>query len=1082
MSLTLDGGSHMPLNKELKKVLVIGSGPIIIGQAAEFDYAGTQACRALKEEGIEVVLLNTNPATIMTDADIADHVYFEPITVETVRSIIKKEKPDGIIANLGGQVGLNMALALDKAGVLEETGVPLLGMPLDAIARAEDRELFKLTMEELGEPIPESTIVHSVQEAVDFANEIGYPVIVRPAYTLGGTGGGNACDEKELRNITAKGLKSSPINQVLIERSVAGYKEIEFEVMRDANDNMITICTMENIDPVGIHTGDSIVVAPAQTLTDEEYQMLRASALKIIRNLKIAGGCNVQYALDPFSKKYYVIEVNPRVSRSSALASKATGYPIAKVTTKIAIGYTLDEIPNAVTGKTTACFEPAIDYVVLKVPRWPFDKFVLGDRHLGTQMKATGEVMAIDRSFEAAFLKSIRSLEIGLTGLRLPELTKLADEELRSRLQEADDQRIFIIAEAFIRGFSIDDIYKVTRIDKYFLKKIKNIIDFATNLSKSELSPEILREAKKLGFSDQELAELKGLTEDEIRLLRKEYSIIPTYKLVDTCAAEFDAITPYFYSCYEEENEALHDPNAKKVLVIGSGPIRIGQGVEFDYCSVHSVWALKEAGRKAIIVNNNPETVSTDFDTSDRLYFEPLIYEDVMNIIEEEKPEGVIVQFGGQTAINLASSLDKAGVKILGSSNDSIDRAEDRDRFDNMLEKLGIPRPPGKSVFSSSDAIIAAEKIGYPVLVRPSYVLGGRAMEIVYNQEELTNYMETAVKINSNHPVLVDKYLLGREIEVDAICDGEDVLIPGIMQHIERAGVHSGDSMAVFPPYDLSQSIIDKVVDYTFKLALELDVKGLINIQFVEYDGELYVIEVNPRSSRTIPFISKVTGLPLVKIATNIMLGKSLKDQGYQGGLQSIPPFYTVKVPVFSFNKLEQVDINLGPEMKSTGEVLGIDKSLKAAIYKGLLAAGVEIPERGTMLATIADKDKNEALPIIKEFSQMGFKIIATEGTAKALRANDIPVESVSKIREGSPNILDLIRSGQVDFVVNTITHARKPFSDGFQIRRAAVELNIPCLTSLDTLKVVQEVLKEGSQLMNQNVYSLQEYVSLISK
>ncbi len=1067
----------MPLKEGLNKVLVIGSGPIIIGQAAEFDYAGTQACQALKEEGIEVILLNTNPATIMTDADMADKVYFEPITVETVRKILLKEKPAGILANLGGQVGLNMALALDKAGVLAETGVPLLGMPLDAIMRAEDRELFKLTMQELGQPIPESAIVHSVDEAVEFANEIGYPVIVRPAYTLGGTGGGNAVTEEELTDIAAKGLKSSPIKQVLIERSVAGFKEIEFEVMRDANDNCITICSMENIDPVGIHTGDSIVVAPAQTLTDEEYQMLRAASLQIIRHLKIVGGCNVQLALDPFSKKYYVIEVNPRVSRSSALASKATGYPIAKVTAKIALGYTLDEIPNTVTGKTTACFEPAIDYVVLKVPRWPFDKFVFGDRRLGTQMKATGEVMAIDRSFEAAFLKSIRSLEIGLTGLRLPELVKAEDEELRNRLKIADDERMFIIAEAFSRGFLIDEIYDITKIDKYFLKKIKNIIDFAFKLTKADLDDEILREAKKLGFSDQELAELMGIKEDELRARRKEADIIPTYKLVDTCAAEFDAVTPYFYSCYEDENEALHDPNASKVLVIGSGPIRIGQGVEFDYCSVHCVWALREAGKKAIIVNNNPETVSTDFDISDRLYFEPLIYEDVMNIIEEEKPEGIIVQFGGQTAINLANPLDKRGIKILGSSNESIDRAEDRDRFDHMLGKLGIPRPLGKSVYSSAEAVKAAEHIGYPVLVRPSYVLGGRAMEIVYNQDELKGYMETAVKVNREHPVLVDKYLLGREIEVDAVCDGKEVLIPGIMQHIERAGVHSGDSMAVFPAYNLSQEIMDKVVDYTNKLALELDVIGLINIQFVEYLNELYVLEVNPRSSRTIPFISKVTGLPMVKIATNIMLGKSIQEQGYTGGLQPKPAFYAVKVPVFSFNKLTQVDINLGPEMKSTGEVLGLDYSLNAAIYKGLLGAGVEIPTKGTMVATIADKDKDEAMPILQEFSRMGFKIISTAGTAKILRENGIEVESVKKLKEGSPNIIDLIREGKVDFVVNTITHARKPFSDGFQIRRAAVELSVPCLTSLDTLKVVQEVLQEGTDLTGMEVCSLQEYV-----
>lgn len=1069
----------MPLKEGLKKVLVIGSGPIIIGQAAEFDYAGTQACRALKEENIEVILLNTNPATIMTDADIADKVYFEPITVDTIRKILEKEKPDGILANLGGQVGLNMALALDKAGVLEETGVPLLGMPLDAIMRAEDRELFKLTMQELGEPIPESSIVHSVEEAVSFANEIGYPVIVRPAYTLGGTGGGNATNEEELRTITNKGLKSSPIKQVLIERSVAGYKEIEFEVMRDANDNCITICSMENVDPVGIHTGDSIVVAPAQTLTDEEYQMLKAAALKIIRNLKIVGGCNVQYALDPFSKKYYVIEVNPRVSRSSALASKATGYPIARVTTKIAVGYTLDEIPNVITGKTTACFEPAIDYVVLKVPRWPFDKFVFGDRKLGTQMKATGEVMAIDRSFEAAFLKSIRSLEIGLTSLRLPELVKLDNNSLIKRLKIADDERIFIIAEAFTRNFSIDEIHEITRIDKYFLKKIKNIIDFALNFAKVHIDSEILKAAKKLGFSDIELAELKGITEKEMRVIRRGYDILPTYKQVDTCAAEFDAITPYFYSCYEEENELLHDPTASKVLVIGSGPIRIGQGVEFDYCSVHCVWALKEAGKKAIIVNNNPETVSTDFDISDRLYFEPLVYEDVMNIIEEENLAGVIVQFGGQTAINLANPLDNAGVNILGTSNESIDQAEDRGLFDNMLEELGIPRPPGKTVFTIEDAVIVAEKIGYPVLVRPSYVLGGRAMEIVYNVDELKHYMQTAVKVNSEHPILVDKYLLGREIEVDAVCDGNEVLIPGIMEHIERAGVHSGDSMAVFPPYNLTPTIMEKVVDYTTKLALKLNVKGLINIQFVEYDNELYVIEVNPRSSRTVPFISKVTGLKLVKIATNIILGKSLKEQGYQGGLQPAPSFYAVKVPVFSFGKLEQVDISLGPEMKSTGEVIGIDKSLQTAIYKGLLAAGVEIPDKGTVVATIADKDKEEAFPILKEFSEMGFRIVATEGTALALQENGVKAELVKKISEGSPNIIDLIRSGEVDFVVNTLTHARKPFSDGFQIRRAAVELNIPCLTSLDTLRVVKEVLREGNKLKNQEILALQDYLQL---
>lgn len=1066
----------MPLKENLKKVLVIGSGPIVIGQAAEFDYAGTQACRAIREEGIEVILLNSNPATIMTDTNIADQVYFEPMTVDTVKKILQKEKPDGILANLGGQVGLNLALALDRKGVLKECGVPILGMSLDAIHRAEDREAFKKTMQEIGEPIPESDIVHSVKEALRFAVKVGYPLIVRPAYTLGGTGGGNAHNEEELSRIVNKGLKSSPIKQVLIERSVAGFKEIEFEVMRDANDNSIAICSMENIDPVGIHTGDSIVVAPAQTLTDEEYQMLRFASIKIIRALNIAGGCNVQFALDPFSKKYYVIEVNPRVSRSSALASKATGYPIARVTTKIGLGYNLDEIPNMVTGKTSACFEPTIDYVVLKVPRWPFDKFVFGDRRLGTQMKATGEVMAIDRSFEAAFLKSIRSLEIGLLGLRLPELLGCSDQSLRDRLKEADDERIFIVAEAFTRGFSIEEIWEITHIDKYFLKKIKNIIDFSLRLRVRELDAETLKEAKKLGFSDNEIAVIKGLKEADVRSLRQKMGIVPTYKLVDTCAAEFDAQTPYFYACYEDENEALHDPEARKVLVIGSGPIRIGQGVEFDYCSVHCVWALREAGVKAIIVNNNPETVSTDFDTSDRLYFEPLVYEDVMNIIDEEQPEGVIVQFGGQTAINLANPLSKSGVNIMGTSNDSIDRAEDRERFDSMVEKLGIPRPPGKTVLSVEDAVKIADVIGYPVLVRPSYVLGGRAMEIVYNEEEIRQYMKTAVKVTSEHPVLVDKYLLGKEIEVDAVADGIEVLIPGIMQHIERAGVHSGDSMAVFPAYDLSPQIKDKVIEYTTKLALELNVKGLINIQFVEYENELYVLEVNPRSSRTIPFISKVTGIPLVKLATEIILGRSLADCGYQGGLQLQPDYYTVKVPVFSFAKLEQVDITLGPEMKSTGEVLGVDKSLKTAVYKGLLAAGVEIPVQGNIVATIADKDKEEAVPILKEFASMGFKLLATEGTAAALEDAGVRVERVNKFKEGHPNIVDLIRDGQVDFVVNTLTHGRKPFSDGFHIRRAAVELNVPCLTSLDTLKVMQEVIQEGER--NIAVESLQEYLA----
>lgn len=1069
----------MPLNQDLKSVLVIGSGPIIIGQAAEFDYAGTQACRAIKEEGIKVILLNSNPATIMTDVDIADAVYMEPITIDSVVKIIDKEKPDGIIANLGGQVGLNMALALDKAGILAEKGVPVLGMPLEAIYKAEDRELFKITMQELNQPIPESVIVHSVQEALDFAGEIGYPLIVRPAYTLGGTGGGSCYNEEELKNIVNRGLKSSPINQVLIERSVAGYKEIEFEVMRDANDNCITICSMENLDPVGIHTGDSIVIAPAQTLTDEEYQMLRAASITIIRALKIAGGCNIQFAMDPFSKRYYVIEVNPRVSRSSALASKATGYPIARVTTKIALGYTLDEIPNAVTGSTTACFEPAIDYVVLKVPRWPFDKFALGDRTLGTQMKATGEVMAIDRSFEAAFLKSIRSLEIGFQGLFIPELRKVSDEELKNRLLHADDERVFILAESLARGYSVDEIWNITKIDKYFLRKLKNIIDFALNLKDRELDGETLTAAKKIGFSDREIANLKGMEQNEVRRLRLEKGIIPTYKQVDTCAAEFDAQTPYFYSCYELENEATHEEGVRKVLVIGSGPIRIGQGVEFDYCSVHAVWALRDAGIKAIIVNNNPETVSTDFDTSDRLYFEPLVFEDVMNILEEEKPEGVIVQFGGQTAINLAGPLAQAGIKIMGTSNDSIDRAEDRERFDKMVADLGIPRPPGRSVFSIEEAVEAAGQIGFPVLIRPSYVLGGRAMEIVDNKEDVRQYMQTAVKVNREHPVLIDKYLMGKEIEVDAVCDGGEVLIPGIMQHIERAGIHSGDSTAVFPAHDISPAIKDKVVDYTTKLALELEVKGLINIQFVEYNNELYVIEVNPRSSRTVPFISKTTGIPMVKLATEIMLGRTLKDLGYAGGLFPEKGFYAVKVPVFSFNKLQQVDITLGPEMKSTGEVMGIDYCLDRAIYKGLLSAGMQIPEQGTIVATIGDRDKAEAIPLLAEYAELGYKIIATEGTARALKEKNIEVEIVHKLDEQYPNIIDLIREGKVDLLVNTLTHGKRQYSDGFRIRRTAVELNVPCLTSLDTLKVVKDVLQNKTErsLKDSDIKSLQEYL-----
>lgn len=1071
----------MPVATNIKKVLVIGSGPIVIGQAAEFDYAGTQACRALREEGIQVALLNSNPATIMTDANMADRVYIEPLTVETAEKILQRERVDGIIATMGGQAGLNLVLALHREGILDKYQVPLLGTPLEAIAQAEDRAMFKATMNEIGEPVPDSAIVTSWEEARSFARQSGFPLIVRPAYTLAGSGGGQVQNHEELQETVTRGLKASPIGQALIERSVAGYKEIEFEVMRDHLDNCITVCSMENIDPVGIHTGDSMVVAPAQTLTDGELQMLRDASLKIIRALRIAGGCNIQFALDPYSRRYYVIEVNPRVSRSSALASKATGYPIAKVAARIAIGYSLDEIPNAVTGKTMACFEPAIDYVVLKMPRWPFDKFAGGERRLGTQMKATGEVMAIDRSFEGALLKAVRSLDLGIEGLNLPELDALEQGELERRLRQADDQRLFIIAAALARGMEIDTIHELTAINRFFLHKIKNIIEFSRRLQEQELDPQLLREAKVHGFTDQHIARLqagRGWQEGDVRRLRHKLGMIPAYKMVDTCAAEFEAASPYFYSSYEQENEALSEPDSSKVLVVGSGPIRIGQGIEFDYCSVHCAWALQDSGRQAVIVNNNPETVSTDFDTSDRLYFEPLSFEDVMNIIEQEWPEGAIVQFGGQNAINLAGCLNQAGVKILGTCPDSIDRAEDRERFDRLLQELGIPRAPGRSVTTLAGAVEAARSIGYPVLVRPSYVLGGRAMEIVDNQEELERYITAAVQIHDDHPVLVDKYLLGQELEVDAVADGQEVLIPGIMQHIERAGIHSGDSMAVFPAYNLKVRTAAKVVDYTTRLALALQVKGMINIQFVEHNNELYVIEVNPRSSRTVPFISKVTGLPLVKMATLAALGRTLAEQGYTGGLQPRPGFYSVKVPVFSFGKLEQVDVSLGPEMKSTGEVLGMDKSLHIALYKGMLAAGMHIPDRGTIVATIADRDKEQALPLLQGLARLGYKLVATEGTACALERLGIAAEPVRKLQEGSPNIIDLLKCGQVDLIVNTLTQGRSPSRDGFQIRRTAVELNVPVITSLDTLQILVEVIREQRHRRAPACISLQEYAS----
>ena len=1058
--------------------MVIGSGPIIIGQAAEFDYAGSQACRALKEEGLEVVLVNSNPATIMTDTHIADRVYIEPLTPEFLEEIISKERPDGLLATLGGQAGLNLAVQLSEKGVLEKYNVELLGTPLKAIERAEDRELFKETMQKLGEPIPESTIVEDVPSAVAFANEIGYPVIVRPAYTMGGTGGGIAENEEELVEIVIKGLTYSMIGQVLIERSVAGWKEIEYEVMRDGHDNCITVCNMENFDPVGVHTGDSIVVAPSQTLTDHEYQMLRSASLRIIRELGIEGGCNAQYALDPNSNRYYVIEVNPRVSRSSALASKATGYPIAKVSAKIAIGYTLDEITNAVTQKTKACFEPALDYCVVKFPRWPFDKFVYADRTLGTQMKATGEVMSIDRHFEGALLKAVRSLEIGVHRLHMDKMDAWDDARVKKNLARINDERIFVIAEALRRGIAtVDEIHDITKVDKWFLYKIQNIATIENKLKDEALTPSLMLEAKNIGLADRSIAEITGKTQDEIRTVRKTMHILPRYKMVDTCAAEFEAATPYYYSTFQAEEDEVKVSDARKVIVLGSGPIRIGQGVEFDYCSVHSVWALREMGIEAIIINNNPETVSTDFDISDRLYFEPLTTEDVLNIIDKENPEGVIVQFGGQTAINLAASLQKAGVKVFGTSVDDIDRAEDRERFDEVLTQTQIPRPQGISVTNLDEAVTGAAKIGYPVMVRPSYVLGGRAMEIVYNEAELRDYMSRAVKVTPDHPVLVDRYMQGTEVEVDGISDGVDVVIPGIMEHVERAGVHSGDSIAVYPPQTLSSKVIYTIIDYTKRLALSLHVKGLLNIQFVVVDGEVYIIEVNPRSSRTVPFLSKVTNVDMVGIATRIAMGHTLKELGYKSGLVPPKPYVAVKAPVFSFAKMTDVDIALGPEMKSTGEVMGIDYHYARALYKAIIGSGIHVPTKGCILFTVADKDKEEMKQLAKAFADLGFEICATEGTAKAIQSMGIDAEVVGKVHERSSDIIQMIKNGKINMVINTLTQGKHSAKDGFKIRRATVEHGIACLTSLDT---AWEVLRVLSFMRERRlVYSLaiQDYV-----
>nr|WP_150960006.1 carbamoyl-phosphate synthase large subunit [Aneurinibacillus sp. XH2] len=1057
----------MPKNNELKKILVIGSGPIVIGQAAEFDYAGTQACQALKEEGYEVVLINSNPATIMTDTNMADKVYIEPITLDFVTQIIRQERPDGLLPTLGGQTGLNMAVELARHGILEQENVKLLGTQLTAIEKAEDRDLFRELMRELEQPVPDSTIVTTVQEAVDFAEEIGYPIIVRPAYTLGGTGGGIASTKEELIETVQSGIRYSPIGQCLIEKSIAGMKEIEYEVMRDANDNCIVVCNMENFDPVGVHTGDSIVVAPSQTLSDKEYQMLRSASLKIIRALHIEGGCNVQFALDPHSYQYYVIEVNPRVSRSSALASKATGYPIAKMAAKIAIGYTLDEIVNPVTGQTYACFEPTIDYVVSKIPRWPFDKFTGANRKLGTQMKATGEVMAIGRTFEESIHKAVRSLEIGAHRLYLKETELVDGETLEERLKKPDDERIFLIAEAFRRGYTVEKIQDLTKIDWWFLTKLEGLIRFEHQLQQPELTPELLLEAKRKGFTDRAIAEIRRsanvqfdhIMEADIRAYRLQNGIKPVYKMVDTCAAEFEATSPYYYSTYEMEDE-VQESSKDKVVVLGSGPIRIGQGIEFDYSTVHAVWAIQEAGYEAVIINNNPETVSTDFNTSDRLYFEPLFFEDVMNVIEREKPIGVIVQFGGQTAINLAAPLAKAGVRILGTDLEHIDAAEDRKKFEALLRKLNIAQPPGGTVTSVDEAVGTAAKFGYPVLVRPSYVLGGRAMEIVYSDAELLNYMEYAVKINPEHPVLIDRYMLGKEVEVDAICDKETVLIPGIMEHVERAGVHSGDSIAVYPPQSLSEEIKQQIVQITTKVAKELEVVGLVNIQFVIYQEQVYIIEVNPRSSRTVPFLSKVTGIPMANVATQLIMGKKLKEIGYEGGLWKEDDQVSVKVPVFSFAKLRRVDTTLGPEMKSTGEVMGRDASFAKALYKGLIASGMKIPTTGSIIATVADKDKDEAIEILRGFHDLGYKIVATGGTAKALSAAGLKVDHVRKLSEGSPNILDRIRNGEAQFVVNTLTKGKTPERDGFRIRREAVENGIVCMTSLDTVRALLGMLQ----------------------
>ena len=1041
----------MPKNPNIKKVLVIGSGPIVIGQAAEFDYAGTQACRSLKEEGMEVVLLNSNPATIMTDKDIADRVYIEPLTVEVVEQLIQKEKPDSVLPTLGGQAGLNLAMELEEKGFLKENNVRLIGTTAQTIKKAEDRQEFKDTMEKIGEPVAASLVVHDVQAGIDFTNKIGYPVVLRPAYTLGGSGGGIAYNEEELIEILSNGLRLSRVGEVLVERCIAGWKEIEYEVMRDSVGNCITVCNMENIDPVGVHTGDSIVVAPSQTLGDKEYQMLRTSALNIITELGITGGCNVQYALNPDSFEYCVIEVNPRVSRSSALASKATGYPIAKVAAKIALGYTLDEIPNAITGKTYASFEPMLDYCVVKIPRLPFDKFISAKRTLTTQMKATGEVMSICNNFEGALMKAIRSLEQHVDSLMSYDFSHLSKDELIEELHIVDDMRIWRIAEAIRQGVSYDEIHEITKIDVWFIDKLAILVEMEQALQAKELDEDLLREAKRLEFPDYLVAKLAGKTEEEVKALRKQYDITAAYKMVDTCAAEFAATTPYYYSVYGGENEAVETNDRKKVLVLGSGPIRIGQGIEFDFCSVHCTWAFKKEGYETIIINNNPETVSTDFDIADKLYFEPLTPEDVENIVNIEHPDGAVVQFGGQTAIKLNEALLKMGVPILGTSAENVDAAEDRELFDEILEQCEIPRPKGHTVFTAEEAKKAANELGYPVLVRPSYVLGGQGMQIAISDEDVDEFIGIINRIAQEHPILVDKYLQGKEIEVDAVCDGTDILIPGIMEHIERAGVHSGDSISVYPAQSISQHAKDTIVEYTKRLARSLHVIGMINIQFIVCGEDVYVIEVNPRSSRTVPYISKVTGIPIVPLATKVILGHTIRELGYEPGLQREADYIAIKMPVFSFEKIRGADIALGPEMKSTGECLGIAKTFNEALYKAFLGAGINLPKYKNMIITVKDEDKEDIVPIAQRFQALGYKIYATRNTAKALNENGVNAIRTNKIEQPSPNLMDLILGHKIDLVIDTPSQGVEHSKDGFVIRRNAIETGVNVLTSLDT-------------------------------